>query len=103
MNVFTAGLISRKQEEKMTILGNKVIQPWYMKPSLLSSHELYHQVCQVSLKDFFTHVSDITSPNLVIQFYLYLRIVGTLLRSLVRGVEIVTHKDNFREKKLVTI
>lgn len=35
-----------------------------------------------------------TFPNHIVEFYLKLRIVGTSLRILVKGVEINIHKDN---------
>lgn len=67
-----------------------------MEPSLLGSYKLYTQICQATIRYIFTQVSDKSFPNLVIEFYVNLRIVGTSLRSLVRGVEIDIHKDNFR-------
>lgn len=94
-DVTTIGLINRKKEQKMTILGKKVIQPWYKESSLLKSHKPYHQIHQASLKDFFTQVLDRIFSNLVRESYLNLRLVGTSLRSYVMGVEINIYMDNF--------
>lgn len=94
-DVFTTRLINRKKEEKMMILGNKVIQPWYLELNLLKSHKSYYQIYQASLKCFFTQVPDRSFLNLVIKLYLSLILVGISLRSLVRGVEIYIHKDQF--------
>lgn len=77
------------------ILCKKVIQPCHLESNLLRSHKLCHLICQASLKDFFMQVPDRTFPNLIREFYQNLKIVGTSLRSIVSGVEIYIHKDNF--------
>lgn len=78
----------------MKIIAKKVIEPWHIKPSQLKIHKPYHQICQASLKGFFTQTPDRSFPNLVREFYLNPRLVGTSLKTSVRGVEIDLHKDN---------
>lgn len=93
---FIAGLINQKQEEKMVILSKRVIQPWYLDPSLLKSYKPYNQICQASLKELFTTIPDRTFQTLVKEFYLNLRLEKSSLRTSVKGMEIPIHKDHFR-------
>lgn len=47
-------------------------------------------------QNLFTQISNRSFPILVRVFYLNLRLVGTSLKTFLRGMEIYLHKDNFR-------
>lgn len=66
-----------------------------MESSLLKSNKPYHKICQAPLKEFFTQIPDKSFLILFREFYLNMRLVGTSLKSFIRGVEIDFHKDKF--------
>lgn len=84
---FRIELINQKQEEKLTILSRIVIQPWYLDPSLLKFHKLYHQI--------FLEIPDKILPKLVREFYLNLRVIGFSLITYMKGAKISIHNNHF--------
>lgn len=83
---------ARREDDDST---KKVIQPWYLEPSLLKSHKPYHLICQSFLKELFNQISDRILPNIVREFYINMRLIRTFLKTYVIGVEIDLHKDQF--------
>lgn len=77
------------------MINRRVIQPYFMEESFMRSHKPCIHIYQRSLREFFIKVHGRILPNLMKQVYSNLMIVGTSLKSTIKGVEINIHRDDF--------